>query len=150
MSIRDSVSASILEALKEKNELKLRVLRLLLGEIKMKDAEKGVKVDDAVAIQLVQKEIKIREDSILDSEKSGNADQVYVFRDEIALLTSYLPKQLSDLELEGIIKDTALEIGASNVSDMGRLMKAVLTKISGQASNQTISKIVQKVLKDQA
>ncbi len=99
MPIRKDIENAIHDAMRNRDESKLRVLRLLLSAIKMADVEKGIPIDDATILSLVQKEIKIRLDSIKDAESAGRVQMIEQNQQEAKLLESYLPKQLSRIRV---------------------------------------------------
>ncbi len=146
MPIRDQIMNSIHDAMRNKDETRLRVLRLLLGEIKLKDAEKGIKTEDSAILLLVQKEIKIREDSISDNKTAGKSEQISILNQEISILQGYLPKQLSKEELTDLTKKVINSLNASGPADMGKVMKALLPEVQGKASNSEISQVVRTLL----
>jgi uncharacterized protein YqeY len=146
MSLRDEVSTAIQNAMRRKDETKLRVLRLLLSAIKLADAEKGLAVDDAVILTLVQKEIKIRKDSIEGAQAAGRPEMVEQNQQEIVILEAYLPKQLTEEELTQLVADAIREVQAETPADMGKVMKVLMPKVQGKAPNAQVSQAVRKLL----
>ncbi len=146
MTIRELITTDLHNAMRSKNELKLRVLRLLLSAIKLGDAEKGVPIDDAVILTLIQKEIKIRQDSIEDAKAAGRLEMVTQNKQETTILETYLPKQLTEEELTSLAKTTIAELKVSSPAEMGKVMKELLPQVQGQAPNSLISQVVRKLL----
>lgn len=146
MTLREDISLAIQNAMRSKDETRLRVLRLLLSAIKLADAEKGVAVDDAAILTLVQKEIKIRKDSIEGAEAAGRPEMIGQNQQEISILETYLPKQLTENELTSLVTEAIQEAQAASPADMGKVMKLLMPKVQGKAPNAQISQVVRKLL----
>ena len=146
MSIREEIGTAIQNAMRSKDETKLRVLRLLLSAVKLADAEKGVPIDDAAILTLVQKEIKIRKDSIEGAEAAGRPEMAAQDQQEILILESYLPRQLEEEELTKLVMEAIQETQAVSPSDMGKVMKVLMPRIQGKAPNAQVSQVVRKLL----
>ncbi len=146
MTLREEISLAIQNAMRSKDETRLRVLRLLLSAIKLADAEKGVAVDDTTILALVQKEIKIRKDSIEGAEAAGRPEMIGQNQQEISILETYLPKQLTENELTSLVTEAIQEAQAASPADMGKVMKLLMPKVQGKAPNAQISQVVRKLL----
>jgi uncharacterized protein YqeY len=103
-------------------------------------------VDDATGLQLVQKLIKQRKESLAIYEEQGREDLAVVEREEIGVIERYLPPQLSAEELEKVIRELIAETGASGMKDMGRLMGAANKALAGKADGKAISEVVKRLL----
>ncbi len=90
--------------------------------------------------------MKQRKDSLQEFEKAGRDDLVAGLQDEIAVLTPYLPKQLTEEELQEIVAQTISEIGAASKADMGKVMGALMPKVKGKADGGLVNRIVQQQL----
>lgn len=150
MSLRNIIETDIQNSMRSRDEMKLRVLRLILSAIKLGDAEKGIPIEDAAILTIIQKEVKIRLDSIKDYEAAGRLDLVEQNKREIPILESYLPKQLSEEELIPLVKAAMQEVQASGVADMGKVMKVLLPRVQGRAPNALISQTVKRLLETKA
>jgi uncharacterized protein YqeY len=146
MTLREDIGLAIQNAMRSKDETRLRVLRLLLSAIKLADTEKGVAVDDAVILTLVQKEIKIRKDSIEGAEAAGRPEMVAQNQQEIIILESYLPRQLTEEELASLAAEAIQEAQASSPADMGKVMKLLMPRVQGKSPNAQVSQVVRKLL----
>ena len=146
MSIREEIGTAIQNAMRSKDETKLRVLRLLLSAVKLADAEKGVPIDDAAILTLVQKEIKIRKDSIEGAEAAGRPEMAAQNQQEIIILETYLPMQLDEEELTQLVMEAIHETQAVSPADMGKVMKVLMPRIQGKAPNAQVSQVVRKLL----
>ena len=127
MSIRKKIEADLQLALKEKNKITISTLRLMIAGIKdkdiafrSKDNKEGIKEDDIK--QLLKKMIKQRNESIAIYKKSNRNDLLDIEKEEVQIISKFLPKQFSEEETNKICKDTINKIGATSVRDMGKVM----------------------------
>lgn len=137
--LEDDVKAS----LKEGNTIKVSVLRMALSAVKMLMIEKNLKtVEDGDVLQILQKHIKQHKESIAQFEKGRRPDLVDKELAELAVLESYMPKQLTELELKALIKETIAQTGLSSKADKSKVMKAVLDKVKGRADGKMVNDLV--------
>lgn len=134
--LRDAINNAVKDAMKAKEERKLSTLRMMNSTIKNADIEargqgKGPLADSDL-LSLFQKMIKQRQDSIELYEKGNRAELAAQEREEIAIITAYLPKQMSDADVNDAIKAAIAETGASGMKDMGKVVGALKAKYSGQ------------------
>ena len=146
LTLKQKIESDLLDNMRSKNEVGKNTLRMLLSSIKLYEIEKSIAIDDSGVLTQIQKEIKTRKDSINDFQKGNRQDLVDSTTSEIVFLEQYLPRQLSDPEIEIIVRDAINEVGAMGPSEMGIVMKAILPRISGQASSDRVSKIVRDLL----
>ncbi|HSN93820.1 MAG TPA: GatB/YqeY domain-containing protein [Anaerolineaceae bacterium] len=133
-------------AMKEHDEVKKRVLRMLMSAGKLLEVNKGSKLDPQETQGLIQKEIKTRVETIADAEKANRADIVADTKAEIQYLETFLPKQLSDGELDALVSEVISEQGATSLKDMGKVMKALVPALDGRATSQRASQAVKSLL----
>jgi uncharacterized protein YqeY len=134
------------EAMKSKDEITRDTMRMVLTNLKLMEVEKQQTLDDTAILALVQKEIKMRHESIEDFKKGNRPDLIERSEAEIKVLEQFLPKQLSDAEIKAIVQEAINEIGASSIADMGKVMKNALSKIKGQAASDRVSTVVKELL----
>lgn len=146
MGLKERIEQDLLTYMRQKDEIGRNTLRMVISAMKLLEVEKKLTIDDQMLIILIQKEIKNRNDSIIDFEKGKRNDLVETARREIYLLEKYLPEQLSDYQIEKIIVAAIDETQAGTIADMGKVMKIVLPKIAGQASSEKVSQLVRKSL----
>ena len=135
--------------MREKNAMKLAVLRMLKAAIMNAAIEKvGAQgqLSDGDATQVIRKQVKQRQDSIESFEKGGRAELAAKEKDELSILQSYLPQQMSADELSKIVRETIAEVGATSKAQMGAVMKALQPKVAGRADGKTLSAEVNKQL----
>jgi uncharacterized protein YqeY len=141
--LTDKIAADMKEAMRAKDAPRLSTLRLLKSAIEYyKIEKKQEKLTDADVTTVIKKQIKQRQDSIEGFEKGGRTDLVEKEKAELAVLKSYLPEELSQPQVEEIVKATIAELGATTKADMGKVMKAVQAKLAGRADNRLVSQVV--------
>ncbi len=135
------------QAMKDKNPVKVSTLSLLRSSFKYVMIEKKVeKIEDADVIAVIKKQIKQRQDSIEQYEKGARQDLADKEKAELAILKSYLPQEMSILEIEKIVGDIVKQTGAQGMKDMGRVMKEASAILAGRADNRAVSEAVKKIL----
>ena len=133
-------------AMRANDTLRKRVIRLLISSIELAEVAKGSKLTDSEFIALVQKEIKTKNDTIVDAEKANRPEMVKEQQEEIKVLEAYLPKQLSEAELVQLAEEVIQETGATSPKDMGKVIKVLIPKLAGRATNQDASRVVKDCL----
>lgn len=146
MSIREQILADIKEAMKSKNEFVRDTLRTINAALKQVEVDERIEMTDEVVLPLLQKEIKKRQDSVELYLKGGREDLANKERSEIDIIVKYLPKQLSDNELEEKIKQIIASVGASSIKELGAVMKAAKEQIGASADAKRISEVVKGLL----
>ena len=133
-------------AMRANDTLRKRVIRLLISSIELAEVAKGSKLTDSEFIALVQKEIKTKNDTIVDAEKANRPEMVKEQLEEIKVLEAYLPKQLSEAELVQLAEEVIQETGATSPKDLGKVLKVLIPKLAGRATNQDASRVVKDCL----
>jgi len=147
MSIQEKIDQDIKQSMVAKDAEKLGALRMLKSAIKYAALEKkGAAFSDADAMQVIQKQVKQRQESFKQFADAGRADLASKEEKEIAVLEAYLPKQISEQELQAAVQAVLKELGATTKKDFGRAMKACTEKLAGGADNKRISEALGKVL----
>jgi uncharacterized protein YqeY len=149
MTLLLQIEGQIKEAMVNKETLRLSALRVLKSAIQYAAIEKGgadYKADDALVISVVRKEVKKRQDSIDGFQKAGRADLIEKEKAEIDILTAFLPQEMSDADLEKLVRDAIAESGATGKAQMGAVMKIAQAKAAGRADGKRLSQLVGKLL----
>lgn len=145
--LEQKISADYIQAMKNKDAVKSSALSFLRAQIKNLIIEKRAdKLEDADVIVIIRKQVKQRQESIVQFEKGGRVDLVEKEKREMEVLQSYLPQQASEQETEAAVRQVIAETGASSMKDMGNVMKAALAKLEGRADNKIVSDLVKKCL----
>lgn len=146
MSLLNDLNQDMKQAMKDKNKQKLSVIRMLKASLQNEAIKQGRELNEEEELTVLVREMKQRKDSLQEFEKAGRDDLVAGLQDEIAVLTPYLPKQLTEEELHEIVAQTISEIGAASKADMGKVMGALMPKVKGKADGGLVNRIVQQQL----
>ena len=146
MTIKSQLENDLKEAMRSNDDLRKRTLRMALSAIKLAEIEKGAALEDSAVIATLQKEIKSREESIADAERAKRPDLIAASQAEMSVLQAYLPKQLSEAELEELAKQSIEEAGATSIKEMGQVMKLLVPRLQGRATGEQASQMVRKLL----
>lgn len=147
MSLKAKLMEDMKAAMKEKDTIRKNAIQMVRAAILQVEKDQKIELDDEGIIEVIAKEYKKRNDALVEIEKSDRQDLIDDLKREISILKSYLPEQLSDEELEKIVDEVILEVGASSMKDMGKVMGAVIPKVKGRADNGRISAIAKEKLK---
>jgi uncharacterized protein YqeY len=169
MSLQDQLMQDLKEAMKTGDETRKATIRLLRAAISTAqidkrsafiDAERSKGIDpeslnledaqftltDEETLAVIQKQAKQRRDSIAEYEKGGRDDLVAAEQAELAVINGYLPRQMSREEIEVVVREAADELGVSDMSGMGPLMKQVMAELKGKADGRLVNQVVREVL----
>lgn len=146
MTLKTTLEESLKQALRSGDEVRKRVIRMVLAAIKLAEVDKGKPLDDAMVYSILQKELKAREETITEAEKAGRADIIAENQSEAAILREFLPQPLSQAELEALAQEAIAEVGATSPAEMGKVMKVLLPRLEGRASGSAASETVRKLL----
>lgn len=164
MSLKEKIQADLNRSVKEKNQLESSVLRMLSAAVLNREKEKRYKISkekpdlkeeeltkesqlsDEELIDLIYSEIRKRKESILEFEKGKRDDLVQKEKKEVEILQKYLPEQLSEEEIQKLIKEVVEKVGAKEIKDMGKVMQELAPKIKGKVDGSVVSKIVKNLL----
>lgn len=146
MSLSQKIDKDYIEAYKARATVKVAVLRHLKTAIKNRMVEEKGEISDETVLDLIAKQVKQRKESFDQFTKAGRDDLAQVEAQEILELEPYLPKQLSDDELEAAVDKAIADIGASGLQDMGKVMQAVLNAHKGQVDGKKSSVLVKSRL----
>ena len=148
MSLKSTIESEIKQAMLNKDKDRLRALRAIKSQILLAETEKGSggELSEDAEMKLLTKAAKQRKDSIEVFEQQGRDDLAATEKSELAVIESFLPKQLSEEETEAEVKKIIDEVGASGPQDMGKVMGAATKKLAGKADGKMISTLAKKLL----
>ncbi len=147
MSLEERIMQDLKTAMKAKDKSALRGLRAVKAAILLAKTDgTGQELDEAKEIKLLQKLVKQRKDSLEIYEKQGREDLAKTEREEIQIISKYLPAPLGAEELEKILKDIIEKTGAASMRDMGKVMGMANKQLGGKADGKPISGVVKKLL----
>ena len=144
--LKEKLMEDLKNSMKEKNNLRKNVVQMVRAAILQIEKDKGIEVDDNKILEIIAKEVKTRNDSLVDFEKGGREDLVEQAKQEIAVLAEYLPKQLTKEELKEKLTKIISDLGATSIKDMGAVMKEAKSQIGTAADGRTINEVVKELL----
>ena len=144
--IKEKLLNDLKESMKDKNLIRKNTIQMVRAAVLQVEKDKQIELTDEQVIEIIAKESKKRKDAEAEFEKSGREDLIKQNKEEMEILAEYLPKQLSVEEVEKIVKTVIEETGATNMKDMGTVMKTAKEKIGASADGKTISDVVKKLL----
>jgi uncharacterized protein YqeY len=164
MELKEKIQEDLKKSQKERDELKVSVLRLLLSSVLNKEKEKRYKVyqtntditekelsdksrlTDEEILEVISSEIKKRREAALEFEKGRRQELAEKEKKEMEILKSYLPAQMSEEEIRKLVKDIISKVGAKEQKDMGRVMAQLMPKVKGKADGSLVSGVVKELL----
>ncbi len=146
MGLKERLINDMKEAMKAKDKVKLSTIRMINSLIKNAEIEKRGELTDDEIVSLLMKYAKQRRESIQMYEQGGRQDLVEKEKEELAIVESYLPEQMSEDEIRKIVEEVIRETGASSPKDMGIVMKNVMPKVKGKAEGSVVNRIVRELL----
>ena len=133
MSLKERITDDMKAAMRSGEKERLGVIRMITSAIKQREVDERITLDDAQVLSVLEKMIKQRKESLVQFQAGNRQDLVDKESAEITLLQGYLPAQLSDAEIDGLIKDAIAASGAASIKDMGKVMGLIKGKAQGRA-----------------
>ena len=133
-------------ALKAQDKSALKAIRMILGAIKQKEIDERIDLNDNQVMVVIQKMVKQRKDSISQFSDAGRTDLVDVEESELSIINNYMPKQLSEEEIEVAVAKAISDSGADSMKDMGKLMGILKGQLDGKADMGQVSQIIKSKL----
>ena len=146
MTITERVQSDLAAAAKARDQVRLAALRLVLDALRKEAKEARRELDEQQEIAVLKRERKRRAEAAEAYRGGGRAELAEKEEAEGALIDEYLPEQLSDEELEGIVSEALAETGAASAKEMGKVMSAVMAKVGGRADGRRVSELVRSKL----
>ena len=146
MSLMETIANDLISAMKSGEKEKLLILRMVKSAIKNAEIEKGDLLTDDEVSAVFRTFAKRAKDSIEQFSQGGRDELAEKEKVQLAVIEEYLPKQLGEDDLRGMIKDAIQEQGASGMKDMGKVMKALMVKAKGQVDGKVANNIVKEML----
>jgi len=146
MTIKSQLNESMKDAMRSGDEVRKRTVRMALAAVKQAEVDKRIELDDMAVMNLLQKEIKNRRESLEEAKKANRTDLVGANEAEIKVLEAFLPEAMPDEELRTLVQAAVNETGAASPADMGKVMKIVMPRVAGRAPNDRVSATVRELL----
>ena len=146
MSIKENLREALTEAMKSGQDLRKTTLRMALAAIKNAEVEARGELEDDLVLNLLQKEVKARQETIEGAKQADRPDLISKAEDEIEVLNEFLPKPLSMEELRSLVQEAIDESGANSMAEIGKVMGVLMPKIRGKADGKEANQIVRELL----
>ena len=146
MSLKEQLAQDLKESMKDKDTIRKNAVQSVRAAVLQVEKDSKITLDDDGVIGVIAKEVKKRKDVLPEYEKSGRDELIAELKREIEVLTGYLPSQLTQEELDGIVKEAIDRLGATSMKDMGKIMADVMPKITGRADGGAVNLTVKKLL----
>lgn len=144
MNLQEQITNDLKEAMKAKDSFRLGVIRMLKGALMLEKINKMHELSNEEIIDVVSKQIKMRKDSIIEFTKANRDDLVKQNEEEIIILNSYMPPQLSEEELKKIVEDTFAKVAPTSIKEMGKVMKEITPLVKGKADMSVVSALIKE------
>lgn len=148
MSLQDRLNDDLKRALRSREELRKTTIRMLLSAIHNQQIQNRAPLDPQQELSVVDREAKVRREGVDEYTKLDRADLVEKNLAELAIIQEYLPTQLSEEELQGIVQDAIAGTNASSPADMGKVMGVVSPQVKGRADGKVVSQLVRRLLSE--
>ncbi|RMF45633.1 MAG: GatB/YqeY domain-containing protein [Anaerolineae bacterium] len=148
MNTKQKLDQAFKEAMKARDDVAKRTLRMVRAAIKNAEIERRTALDDSAVLSILQKEVKSRQETITEALKAGRDDMIADTEAEIAILQQFLPQPLSAEELESLARAVIAEVGATSPAHMGQVMKALMPRLQGRADGKQASQVVRTLLQN--
>lgn len=146
MSLKDRITEDMKAALRAKDSARLSAIRLLLAAIQQREVDERITLGDAEVVSVIEKMLKQRRDSIQQFEAAGRQDLADKEKFEVTVLQAYMPKALSEAEVEATVMEAIGASGAKSMQDMGKVMSLLKPKLAGRADMAKVSTLVKSKL----
>ncbi len=146
MALLSDIKQDLKQAMLDKNDLERDTIRMFLAEVQRFEIDSKEEADDAKALQIINKMIKQRNDSISQFKSGGRDDLAAKEEKEVQILSKYKPEQLNEEEVINKVKEAIESSGASSMQDMGKVMGILNSSLAGSADMRMVSKIVKEEL----
>ena len=148
MSLKEKIKSELNSAMKEKETLKVSVLRMVMAAVLNKEKEKKEELNDQEIIDVISSEIKKRKDSIEQYQKGGREDLADQENNELKILMGYMPEQMPEDEIRKLVKDKIKELSIDGPNEAGKVMGSLMPLIKGKADGSLVNKIALEELKN--
>ncbi|MBH0229919.1 GatB/YqeY domain-containing protein [Halobacillus yeomjeoni] len=143
MTITERLTQDMKLAMKARDKEKLSTIRMVRASFQNEAIKLGKdSLSEEEEMTVLSREVKQRKDSLQEFKEAGREDLVEGLNRELEILQVYMPKQLTDEELEEIVQNTITEVGATSKADMGKVMSAIMPKVKGKADGSKVNKVV--------
>jgi uncharacterized protein YqeY len=146
METKAQLEIALKEAMKARDDVRKRTVRMVLAAVRQVEIDRQVKLDEAAVLAIIQKEIKTRKDAVEEARGANRPDIVAATEAEIVVLQAYLPQGVSANELKVLAEAAIAEAGAASPADMGKVMKLLMPRVASRATGNQVSAAVRQLL----
>lgn len=146
MKLTEKIETDLIDSMKSNNTEKVSVLRLLKSSLKNAEIESGGELSESDILKVLEKQAKQRRDSATQYRSGNRLDLAEKEEAELLIINQYLPEKLSVEETAKIVDEVIIEIGASSVKDMGKVIKTVMERVGAKADGKTVSELIKEKL----
>jgi uncharacterized protein YqeY len=146
VTLKERITEDMKAAMRSSDKERLSTIRLVQAAIKQREVDERITLDDPQVLAVLEKMVKQRRESIAQFEQGGRKDLADKERKEIELLQGYLPAQMSEVELDALIRDAIASTGAASMKDMGKVMGVLKAKAAGRADMAAVGARVKAAL----
>jgi uncharacterized protein YqeY len=146
MSLKDKLMEEFKSSMRSKDTIRKNTVTMVRAAIKQREVDERIELGDEEVLEIISKQLKEKKMAIEEFRKGNRQDLVDLTEAEMSILLEYLPKQLSEEEVEQIVRETIDEIGATSLKEIGIIMKTVMPKVKGRADGNMINQAVRKIL----
>ncbi len=142
MTLKAQISEDMKNAMRAKDSVRLGTIRLLQAAIKQREVDERIELTDEDVISVLEKMLKQRRDSISAYESANRTDLADIEKAEVIMLQGYLPKQLTEDEVKALLEKVVVDMGATSIKDMSKVMGAIKPLVAGKADMGKISGLI--------
>lgn len=146
MALKERLTDDMKSALRNRETVRLGLVRMIRAQIKNREIAKGSDLVDEETVEVVSSLIKSRKEALEFAVKGDRQDLVAQAEEELEILASYLPEQLSEEEIRSVVREAIEQSGAAGPGDLGRVMGAVMPRVKGRADGRLVNTIVRECL----
>ncbi len=146
MTLKERLLNDLKDAMKDKDRIRKDIIQIIRAAILQIEKDKHITLDDEGIAEVLAKELKSTRDALAEIEKTDRTDLIDKAKREIEIIQQYMPEQLTEEQVETIVKEAIQETGALSAKDMGKVMKAVMPKVKGRSDGNLVNVIVKKLL----
>lgn len=146
MSLKDKLMEDLKFSMKNKETIRKNTVTMVRAAIKQREVDERIELNDEQILEIIAKQLKEKKMAIEEFNKGSRQDLVQLTENEIEILLEYLPKQLTEEEVEKVVKETIDEVGATSMKDIGLIMKNVMPKVKGVTDGNMVNKAIKKIL----
>ena len=144
--LKEKLMEDLKVSMREKNNIRKNTIQMVRAAILQIEKDKGIEVQDSQILEITAKEVKSKKDALIDFEKAEREDLISQTKEEILVLTEYLPKQLTEDELEKKILEIISKLGVTSIKEIGIVMKEAKSEIGVAADGKSINEVVKELL----